>query len=64
MPRRLRQRHRAASETCAGMVFAHGMQRRLVTHREDVPPPEPVDLTAGRITTLADRLRFRFRHRK
>jgi len=44
------------------MVFAHGSQRYLVTGRQAVPPAEPVDLMAGRITSLADRLRIRFRH--
>jgi hypothetical protein len=46
------------------MVFAHGRQRHLVTRQEDIPPAESVDLMAGRITSLADRLRLRLRHRE
>src|SRR3954452_101181 len=59
MPRRLRLRHRTAPGGSSGMVFAHGRQRWLVTQREDIPPAEPVDLMAGRITSLAARLRLR-----
>jgi hypothetical protein len=47
MPRRLRLRRRADH----GTVFAHG-RRRLVTQQEDIPPAEPADLMAGRVTTL------------
>jgi hypothetical protein len=60
MPRRPR-RHRAVPGAFLGTVFAHGRRRDLVTRRQAVPPAEPADLMAGRITTLVDRLRLRRR---
>jgi hypothetical protein len=57
MPRRLRPRRHADH----GTVFAYGGRRHLVIRRETMPPAEPADLMAGRVTTLVDRLRLRYR---
>jgi hypothetical protein len=58
MALRLRARHRADRADSGGTVFAHRGQRRLVTRSNTTPPAEQVDVMAGRITTLVDRLRY------